>query len=154
MGWGAIRRIGRGRTGRHTPHPRRMPGSPAVRARSQPQETPAPCAPRLGLLRGERSAFALSLRSAEDPERGEFVIPESASRLSGTHMFAHAISGITGRDGRLYRPCIIGDGIVRLVAFLADAGEAEAGMEFVRSWIVRGCVHFCHASNQRRLALS
>ena len=67
----------------HTPPPRRMPGPPAVRAQSQPQETPAPCAPRLGLLRGERSAFALSLRSAGDTERGEFVIPESASRLSG-----------------------------------------------------------------------
>ena len=120
-----------------------MPGPPAVRARSQPQETPAPCAPRLGLLRGERSAFALSLRSAGDTERGEFVIPESASRLSGTHIFASAISGITGRGGRLYRPCIIGDGVVRPVAFFADAGEAEVGMEFVRARIVRVCVHFC-----------
>ena len=45
----------------------------------------APCAPRLGLLRGECSAFASSLRSAGDTERGKFVLPESAQRLSGTH---------------------------------------------------------------------
>jgi hypothetical protein len=47
-----------------TPPPRRMPGAPAVRARSEPRGTPA---------------------SAGDTERGKFVIPESAQRLSGTH---------------------------------------------------------------------
>ena len=47
-----------------SPHPRRRPGSPAARALSQPQEAPA---------------------CAGDAERGEFVIPESASRLSGAH---------------------------------------------------------------------
>ena len=40
------------------------------------------------------------------------------------------------------RPCIIRNRIVRFVAFLADAGEAEAGVEFVRARIVRVCVHF------------
>ncbi len=48
------------------------------------------------------------------------------------------------RKGRASdRPCIIGDGVVRPVALLGDAGEAEAGVEFVRSRIVRVCVHFC-----------
>ena len=49
-----------------SPHPRRMPGPPALRARSQPQETPA--------------------SAGDTEERGNLpnpVIPESASRLSG-----------------------------------------------------------------------
>ena len=29
------------------------------------------------------------------------------------------------------RPCIIGDGIIRRVAFLTDTGESQAGVEFV-----------------------
>ena len=47
------------------------------------------------------------------------------------------------RKGRASdRPCIIGDGIVRRVALLADAHEAHTGVESVRARIVRVCVHF------------
>jgi len=46
----------------HKPYPRRMPGSPAVRTRSQPDETPA-CAGEAG--RGE----ILSSRVIPDAQR-------------------------------------------------------------------------------------
>ena len=47
------------------------------------------------------------------------------------------------RKGRASdRPCIIGDGIVRRVAFLANTDEAHTGVESVRARIVRVCVHF------------